>query len=223
VLFFGPPNTGKSSLFNRVLGFERALVSNIPGTTRDLIDSEIFYQSVNMELVDSAGIRETDDFVEARGVALSGDEVKDAALVLVVVDHLTEDCVDGLKSKLSQNNYLLIFNKSDEMGPVKSYDCVVSAKSGYGIQDLKKMIFESIQNNKNNEKKTFVIRERHLDLFNKALLDLSACIEKISSERDVDVAAEDLRLVRSSFDEFLGVKYPDDLLGDIFKDFCIGK
>ena len=223
VLFFGPPNTGKSSLFNRVLGFERALVSNIPGTTRDLIDSEIFYQSVNMELVDSAGIRETDDFVEARGVALSGDEVKDAALVLVVVDHLTEDCVDGLKLKLSQNNYLLIFNKSDEMGPVKSYDCVVSAKSGYGIQDLKKMIFESIQNNKNNEKKTFVIRERHLDLFNKALLDLSACIEKISSERDVDVAAEDLRLVRSSFDEFLGVKYPDDLLGDIFKDFCIGK
>ncbi len=223
VLFFGPPNTGKSSLFNRVLGFERALVSNIPGTTRDLIDSEIFYQSVNMELVDSAGIRETDDFVEARGVALSGDEVKDAALVLVVVDHLTENCVDGLKSKLSQNNYLLIFNKSDEMGPVKSYDCVVSAKSGYGIQDLKKMIFESIQNNKNNEKKTFVIRERHLDLFNKALLDLSACIEKISSERDVDVAAEDLRLVRSSFDEFLGVKYPDDLLGDIFKDFCIGK
>ena len=223
VLFFGPPNTGKSSLFNRVLGFERALVSNIPGTTRDLIDSEIFYQSVNMELVDSAGIRETDDFVEARGVALSGDEVKDAALVLVVVDHLTEDCVDGLKSKLSQNNYLLIFNKSDEMGPVKSYDCVVSAKSGYGIQDLKKIIFESIQNNKNNEKKTFVIRERHLDLFNKALLDLSACIEKISSERDVDVAAEDLRLVRSSFDEFLGVKYPDDLLGDIFKDFCIGK
>ena len=223
VLFFGPPNTGKSSLFNRVLVFERALVSNIPGTTRDLIDSEIFYQSVNMELVDSAGIRETDDLVEARGVALSGDEVKDAALVLVVVDHLTEGCVDGLKSKLSQNNYLLIFNKSDEMGPVKSYDCVVSAKSGYGIQDLKKMIFESIKNNKNNEKKTFVIRERHLDLFNQALLDLSACIEKISSERDVDVAAEDLRLVRSSFDEFLGVKYPDDLLGDIFKDFCIGK
>ena len=97
VLFFGPPNTGKSSLFNRVLGFERALVSNIPGTTRDLIDSEIFYQSVNMELVDSAGIRETDDFVEARGVVLYGDEVKDEALVLVVVDNLTEDCVDGLK------------------------------------------------------------------------------------------------------------------------------
>ena len=223
VLFFGPPNTGKSSLFNRILGFERALVSNVPGTTRDLIDSEMFYQSVNMELVDSAGVRETDDSIEAMGIALSGDEIESSALILVVVDHLTEDCVEGLKSRLFKKNYLLVFNKSDEVGPVKSYDCVVSAKSGYGVQKLKEKIFESVQNNKNSFKKTFVIRERHLDLFNKALFDLNACIEKISNERDVDVAAEDLRLVRSSFDEFLGVKYPDELLGDIFKDFCIGK
>ena len=223
VLFFGPPNTGKSSLFNRILGFERALVSNVPGTTRDLIDSEMFYQSVNMELVDSAGVRDTDDSVEAMGVALSGGEIEGSALILVVVDHLTEDCVEGLKSRLFKKNYLLVFNKSDEVSPVKSYDCVVSAKSGFGIQKLKEKIFESVQNNKNSFKKTFVIRERHLDLFNKALFDLNACIEKISNERDVDVAAEDLRLVRSSFDEFLGVKYPDELLGDIFKDFCIGK
>ena len=223
MLFFGPPNTGKSSLFNRILGFERALVSNVPGTTRDLIDSEMFYQSVNMELVDSAGVRETDDSVEAMGVALSGDEIEGSALILVVVDHLTEDCVENLKSRLFKKNYLLVFNKSDEVGPVKSYDCVVSAKSGYGVQKLKEKIFESVQNNKNSFKKTFVIRERHLDLFNKALFNLNACIEKISNERDVDVAAEDLRLVRSNFDEFLGVKYPDELLGDIFKDFCIGK
>ena len=223
VLFFGPPNTGKSSLFNRILGFERALVSNVPGTTRDLIDSEMFYQSVNMELVDSAGVRDTDDSVEAMGVALSGGEIEGSALILVVVDHLTEDCVEGLKSRLFKKNYLLVFNKSDEVSPVKSYDCVVSAKSGFGVQRLKEKIFESVQNNKNSFKKTFIIRERHLDLFNKALFNLNACIEKISNERDVDVAAEDLRLVRSSFDEFLGVKYPDELLGDIFKDFCIGK
>ena len=176
-----------------------------------------------MELVDSAGVRDTDDSVEAMGVALSGGEIEGSALILVVVDHLTEDCVEGLKSRLFKKNYLLVFNKSDEVSPVKSYDCVVSAKSGYGVQKLKEKILESVQNNKNSFKKTFVIRERHLDLFNKALFNLNACIEKISNERDVDVAAEDLRLVRSSFDEFLGVKYPDELLGDIFKDFCIGK
>ena len=72
-------------------------------------------------------------------------------------------------------------------------------------------------------KKTFIIRERHLECFNLALSNLNACIEKISNDRDIDVAAEDLRLVRSSLDEFLGIKHSDDLLGDIFKDFCIGK
>ena len=100
---------------------------------------------------------------------------------------------------------------------------MVSAKSGAGIQKLKKMIFDFIQREKNASKKTFIIRERHLALFNAALSSLNDCIKKISNEKDVDVAAEDLRLVRSSFDEFLGIKYPDELLGDIFKDFCIGK
>ena len=223
VLFFGPPNTGKSSLFNRMLGFERALVSNVPGTTRDLIDSEMFYNSINMELVDSAGIRETDDLVEAKGVARSGDELNDSALILVVLDYLTENYIKDFQTRLSGKNYLLLFNKSDEKNPTQTYDCVLSAKTGEGIQDLKKMIVESIQKNTGDSKKTFIIRERHLVLFNTALSQLNSCLEKISNERDVDIAAEDLRLVRSSFDEFLGIKYPDELLGDIFNDFCIGK
>jgi small GTP-binding protein domain len=223
VLFFGPPNTGKSSLFNRMLGFDRALVSNIPGTTRDLIDSEVFYNSVNMELVDSAGIRETDDLVERSGVVLSSDEVKNSNLILIILDHDTEDMLPIFKSKLSDKNHLVVFNKSDKQHPNGSYDCVVSAKSGDGVQELKRKISDLIQEDKDITKKTFIIRERHLKCFNSALSNLNACIEKISNERDVDVAAEDLRLVRSSFDEFLGIKHSDDLLGDIFKDFCIGK
>ena len=223
VLFFGPPNTGKSSLFNRMLGFERALVSNVPGTTRDLIDSEMFYNSVNMELVDSAGVRETDDLIESRGVAISQSEINESHLILVILDHHTESYLEDFKQRLSDKNYLLIFNKSDEKGPVESYDCVVSAKSGEGVGDLKNIIFKSIQGYKTDSKKTFVIRDRHLSLFKTALSLLDSCIDKISNNQDVDVAAEDLRLIRSSFDEFLGIKYPDDLLGDIFKDFCIGK
>jgi tRNA modification GTPase len=223
VLFFGPPNTGKSSLFNRLLGFERALVSSMPGTTRDLIDSEMFYNSVNMELVDSAGVRNTSDSIEAEGVALSSAEIQDSELILVVLDHNTEAHIENFKSMVHKKNNLMVFNKSDEKNPTEKYDCVVSAKSGKGVQGLKKMIFDSVQQSKNSSKKTFIIRERHLVLFNAALSSLDACIEKISNEKDVDVAAEDLRLVRSSFDEFLGVKYPDELLGDIFNDFCIGK
>ena len=223
VLFLGPPNTGKSSLFNRLLGFERALVSSVPGTTRDLIDSEMFYNSINMELVDSAGVRDTDDLVEAEGVALSGNEIPESALVLIVLDHVTESLAGVFKSMVIGKNHLMVFNKSDEKNPAEDYDCVVSAKSGSGIQELKKMVFNSIQQGKNCSKKTFIIRERHLALFNAALSSLDACMEKILNERDVDVAAEDLKLVRSSFDEFLGIKYPDELLGDIFNDFCIGK
>lgn len=226
VLFFGPPNTGKSSLFNRMLGFERALVSNVPGTTRDLIDSEMFYNSVNMELVDSAGIRETKDLIETMGVALSGVGVEESDLILVVLDHLTENYIDSFGSTLKEKSFLLVFNKSDEKEPLNSYDCVVSAKSGSGVQELKELIFKFIKEDKKNKrgsKKTFLIRERHLSLFNAALSALNSCIQKISNENAVDIAAEDLRQVRSSFDEFLGVKYPDDLLGDIFKDFCIGK
>ena len=223
VLFLGPPNTGKSSLFNRLLGFERALVSSVPGTTRDLIDSEMFYNSINMELVDSAGVRDTDDLVEAEGVALSGNEIPESALILIVLDHVTESLAGVFKSMVIGKNHLMVFNKSDEKNPVEDYDCVVSAKSGSGIQELKKMVFNSIQQGKNCSKKTFIIRERHLALFNAALSSLDDCMEKILNERDIDVAAEDLKLVRSSFDEFLGIKYPDELLGDIFNDFCIGK
>ena len=223
VLFLGPPNTGKSSLFNRLLGFERALVSSVPGTTRDLIDSEMFYNSINMELVDSAGVRDTDDLVEAEGVALSGNEIPESALILIVLDHVTESLAGVFKSMVIGKNHLMVFNKSDEKNPAEDYDCVVSAKSGSGIKELKKMVFNSIQQGKNCSKKTFIIRERHLALFNAALSSLDDCMEKILNERDVDVAAEDLKLVRSSFDEFLGIKYPDELLGDIFNDFCIGK
>ena len=91
------------------------------------------------------------------------------------------------------------------------------------MQELKSKIFKSVQKDKESTKKTFIIRERHLACFRSALSSLNDCIKKISNENDVDVAAEDLKLVRSSFDEFLGIKYSDDLLGDIFKDFCIGK
>jgi tRNA modification GTPase len=222
VLFFGPPNTGKSSLFNRMLGFERALVSNTPGTTRDLIDSEVFYNSVNMELVDSAGVRSTDNLVESEGVVLSGNEVEECDLVLLILDHHTEDLLKEFKLKIKHKDFLSIFNKSDELKPREQYNCVVSAKNGHGVAALKDLIIERLGKNKDLGK-TYLIRERHLALFESALSAIDSSIERISKNINFDVAAEDLRTARSSFDEFLGVKYPDHLLGDIFRDFCIGK
>ena len=223
VLFYGPPNTGKSSLFNRLLGFERALVSNIPGTTRDLIDSEIFYNSVSLELVDSAGIRETKDLIESQGVVLSKMELNESDVVLIVLDRSTEGFIGDFLDIVKDNKSLLVFNKVDRDKPAAFFDCVVSAKTGEGVSNLKDVILSKIKENKSVSKKTFLIRGRHLELFQSALKHLNNCSININQEKDVDLAAEELRLVRLCFDEFLGVKFSDDLLGDIFKDFCIGK
>ena len=223
VLFFGPPNSGKSSLFNRLLGFDRALVSSVPGTTRDLIDSEMFYNSVNLELVDSAGVRETDDFIEAQGIALSNSELEATDVVLIVLDGATEHLAPKFLVAVGEKKHLLVFNKVDQSTALTGVDCSVSAKTGDGVQNLKDLILALVKQGSQESKKTHLIRDRHLILFQSALALLEDCGKKIGGEKDIDVAAEDLRLVRSCFDEFLGVKYPDALLGDIFKDFCIGK
>jgi len=223
VLFFGPPNTGKSSLFNRLLGFDRALVSNIPGTTRDLIDSEMFYNSVNLELIDSAGIRDTSDLIELKGVELSKSELVETDVVLVVFDKHTEVSVPEFISLLEGKKYLLVFNKLDESSPSGDFDCLVSAKTGEGIQGLKDMVLPLVKSSSIDSEKTFLIRDRHLMLFKDSLRHLEGCALKIQQEKDIDIAAEDLRLSRACLNDFLGVKFPDDLLGEIFKDFCIGK
>jgi tRNA modification GTPase len=223
VLFFGPPNTGKSSLFNRFLGFERALVSNVPGTTRDLIDSEMFYNSVSLELVDSAGIRDTGDVIESRGIELSRSELVETDVVLVVFDKNTEGLVSDFVVALKDKKYLLIFNKLDDSSPSVDFDCLVSAKTGEGVQGLKDRILPLVKSSSRDAAKTFLIRDRHLALFRGALTHLESCASKIQEEKDIDVAAEDLRLSRACLNDFLGVKFPDDLLGEIFKDFCIGK
>ena len=223
VLFFGPPNTGKSSLFNSLLGFDRALVSSAPGTTRDLIDSEMFYNSVSFELVDSAGVREAGGLVEQKGVALSNRELDEVDLVLVVLDRSTEGLLPVFSKVVQDKNHLFVFNKLDEGDGAKGFNCLVSAKTGEGVQGLKSLILKSIKLSPIKSKKTFLVRGRHLNLFESALRQLNECELKIKQEKNIDLAAEDLRVVRGCFDEFLGVKFPDDLLGDIFKDFCIGK
>jgi tRNA modification GTPase len=131
--------------------------------------------------------------------------------------------VPAFISLLDGKKYLLVFNKIDESSPSEDFDCLVSAKTGEGIQGLKDMVLPLIENSSKDSEKTFLIRDRHLMLFQKSLDHLDSCTLKIQQEKDIDVAAEDLRLSRACLNDFLGVKFPDDLLGEIFKDFCIGK
>ena len=224
VLFVGPPNSGKSSLFNRLLGAERALVSEVPGTTRDLIESEVFYNNSSFGVMDSAGIRDTADEVEKRGIGLTMVEIEKADVVVGVFDFLSRGRLLEISNLVGDKNFISVLNKSDTGldNDFQGFDLFVSAKTGDGMVELKKKISSYSQTEKLSEHKYFA-RTRHIKLFNSGLGFLEAAMFKLRAGEDVELAAEDLRLARVSLDEVVGVKTSDSLLGDIFKDFCIGK
>jgi tRNA modification GTPase len=224
VLFIGPPNSGKSSLFNRLLGFDRALVSDVPGTTRDLIESEVFYNNSSFKVLDSAGIRETVDVVESKGIELTVNQIKDADVVVGVFDSVDPLVLLEIKSIASDKVFISVLNKLDlglkDKGAL--FDVSLSAKTGEGVVELKKKI-SSASAVRGLVDKEYFARNRHIKLFNEGLGHLEAAMVKLRSGFDVELAAEDLKLARISLDEVVGVKTSDSLLGDIFNDFCIGK
>ena len=223
-MFVGPPNSGKSSLFNRLLGSDRALVSDIPGTTRDLIESEVFYNNSSFGVLDSAGIRSTEDVVEGRGIGLAVAQIKNVDVVVGVFDSLCAKKLSEIKALAGSKHFIAVLNKID-LGVVDNaglFDVMVSAKNGDGISELKDKISLVSENVKPDGQKYFA-RSRHVKLFDQGLRFLEAAMFKLRSGSDIELAAEDLRLARSSFDEVVGVKTSDSLLGDIFSDFCIGK
>ena len=224
VLFIGPPNSGKSSLFNRLLGFDRALVSDVPGTTRDLIESEVFYNNSSFKVLDSAGIRETVDVVENKGIELAVNQIKNADVVVGVFDSVDPLVLLEIKSIASAKVFISVLNKLDlglkDKGAL--FDVSLSAKTGEGVVELKKKI-SSASAVKGLVDKEYFARNRHIKLFNEGLSHLEAAMAKLRFGFDIELAAEDLRLARISLDEVVGVKTSDSLLGDIFNDFCIGK
>ena len=224
VLFIGPPNSGKSSLFNRLLGFDRALVSDIPGTTRDLIESEVFYNNSSFKVLDSAGIRETVDVVESKGIELAVNQIKNADVVVGVFDSVDPLVLLEIKSIASGKVFISVLNKLDLGLKDKDalFDVSLSAKTGEGVVELKKKI-SSASAVRGLVDKEYFARNRHIKLFNEGLGHLEAAMVKLRSGFDVELAAEDLKLARISLDEVVGVKTSDSLLGDIFNDFCIGK
>lgn len=224
VLFVGPPNSGKSSLFNRLLGFERALVSDVPGTTRDLIESEVFYNNSSFRVLDSAGIRETDDVIEGKGIELTVSQIESADVVVGVFDSVDPVALLEIKSLVADKVFISVLNKLDlglkDEGSL--FDVLLSAKTGEGVVELKKLISSSSVI-KGLVDKEYFARSRHIKLFNEGLVYLEAAVVKLRSGADVELAAEDLRLARVALDEVVGAKTSDSLLGDIFNDFCIGK
>ena len=223
VVFVGPVNSGKSSTFNRLLGFERALISNIPGTTRDIIESEVFYSNLSFSLFDTAGIRDTDDSIEAMGIDYAKSEIGNADVVVGIFDSPLDGSIDYFTSLVGDKGFIKVLNKIDlNKSELGDFDCLISAKTGEGFDNLKKKIV-SFFSESSNKSETFLVRDRHIVLFNEAIEALEKSLFILKSGGGLEIAAEELKISRGSLDVIVGEKTPDGLLGDIFSSFCIGK
>jgi len=233
----GKPNVGKSSLLNRLLMKERAIVSPLPGTTRDFIEETVDVKGIPLRLVDTAGLRAAADEVEKAGVDLARKKASEAELIIAVVDgssSLDEDDFEVLKGSESRKAVLVI-NKSDLRQNVSNEDISeffrrervvnTSAKLGSGIEDLKSKIHEVLLGKKSLIEGTeLVITElRHKLALQKTKESLTSLIKAIDNKESPEFLAVDLRLALDSLGEITGETTTEDVLGRIFSKFCIGK
>ena len=225
IVLVGPTNSGKSSIFNRLLGYERAIVTDAHGTTRDMISSEVFFQSNKFSIFDSAGIRETEDVIEKKGIETSIKKISDADLVLGVFEKKDASLVSSFKKMCDKGSFFIIQNKIDiNSSDTSFFDCCVSAKTGEGFNSLKDLVVSFFEiNKKNNKDSQYLIRDRHVKLFSQVTKDLDIALKGLNDSKSLELVAEDLKNARSGLDEILGKKFSDSLLGDIFSSFCIGK
>ena len=224
ILLVGPVNSGKSSVFNRLLGFERAIVSDIPGTTRDIISSELFYESNVFSVFDSAGLRETKDVVEEAGIKNTLNEIKNTDLIIGVFECYSKSVIDEFKSLAGDNKFVCIQNKVDiNIKKDDCFDCCVSAKTGEGFEVLKEIIVNCFNSKVDKKKYNYLVRERHENIFNEVVHSLGSACKGLEQGTSLELVAEDLKNARSGFDELVGKKFSDSLLGDIFNSYCIGK
>ena len=224
VLIAGPPNTGKSSLFNSLLARNRSIVSSVAGTTRDLIDSELVLQNIVLTLGDSAGVRDTEDLIEGAGINISFSEIKNSDLVILVFDSETKDSVSFFKDLLGENECLLVYNKidlSDERP--EGFDLFVSAIKMDGLNDLRKLLDKKLSNSKSEPDLSYLVRERHVDIFSEVSSRLALVSTSIESNESLDVIAENLKTCRDLLAEVVGIKTSDELLVEVFSSFCFGK
>jgi tRNA modification GTPase len=227
VVLAGKPNVGKSSLLNRLAGEALAIVTEIPGTTRDAIRQSISVEGVPVHVVDTAGLRETVDPVEKIGVARTWEAIESADL-LVVLHDAAEGSVAGEQSVLARVPRTLarldVVNKIDLIGREPTWDAGartvwLSAKTGAGVDRLKQAILAAAGWRLAGEG-TFMARARHVQALKQALKHIDHA--RVTDGR-LELLAEDLRLAHQSLGEITGATTAEDLLGEIFSRFCIGK
>ena len=227
IAILGPTNAGKSSLLNHLSNRDVAIVSEIAGTTRDVIEAHLNIDGYPVIVSDTAGIRDSKNEIEKKGIKLSLSRAEEADLKLVVVDAKNLDFTDILKSLLNENS-ILVINKSDlletNINPeIKKIDHVlISIKENLNIDELILKIKNNLKNKFITSDDILITRERHRQHLQQCLHHLKDFNKKNEIE-DFDKAAEDLRLATRYLGMIVGKVDVEEILGSIFNDFCIGK
>lgn len=255
VAIVGEPNVGKSTLLNALLNEERAIVSDIAGTTRDTIEDEITIGGVGFRFIDTAGIRETTDTIEGLGIQKTFQKMEQAQVVIYLFDanvisndseksHNLLSEIEKVKNKFPQKTLVIIANKVDTLSPAEreklnvtlsgvtersrsavegSHSLLLSAKTGEGVETLKNTLLNFVNTGALRNNETIVTNTRHYDALLKALEEIQKVQAGIDANLSGDLLAIDIRQALYHFGEITGEISNDDLLGNIFANFCIGK
>jgi tRNA modification GTPase len=227
IAIVGPANAGKSSLLNHLSNRDAAIVSEIAGTTRDVIETHLNIDGYPVVVSDTAGIRESKNEIEKKGIKLALDKAEDADLKLIVVEAKSVD-IKGVLKDLMDENAILVVNKSDLVDKELSSDLkffdhvVISVKNSFNLEALIFKIKNKLKNKFITSDDILITRARHRDHLQQCFNCLKNFEEKNKSE-DFDKAAEDLRLATRHLGMIVGKVDVEEILGSIFNDFCIGK
>ncbi|HAR85407.1 MAG TPA: tRNA uridine-5-carboxymethylaminomethyl(34) synthesis GTPase MnmE [Clostridium sp.] len=230
----GKPNVGKSSLLNALTKENRAIVTDIPGTTRDVIEEYINISGIPIKIIDTAGIRETDDVVEKIGVERSRAKINDADLIILILDssnELTEEDKEII-NYISNKKYMILLNKSDLNSKITQRDleninCTniynISAKTGEGIDEVRTAIKDMFFKGEISTNNVIITNTRHKEALLRAYECIESAINTLNYTFAIDLASIDIRNAWTFLGEITGDSLEENIIDKIFKDFCLGK